>query len=606
MARPPRIEDYAVIGDGQTLALVSRRGSIDWLCWPRFDSAACFAALLGTVDHGHWQLAPRGRAKVTRRYRDDSLILETTFETDGGAVTLVDFMPPRGQASDVVRVVRGERGKVDMHMDLTVRFDYGSALPWVTQQRAGSAGGINLLEAIAGPDRVTLRTAATLTGRGKHTVADFTVAGGEQMEFVLTYSPSHTATPQAVDVGIALKETEDYWREWSSRGQFDGRWREAVMRSLITLKALIYEPTGGIVAAATTSLPEKLGGARNWDYRYCWLRDATFTLLALMDAGYTEEAGRWSGWLVRALAGAPSQAQIMYGLGGERRLTEWEVAWLPGFRQSRPVRIGNGAALQTQLDIYGEVADALQHARLGGLDTGEASWAVQRELTAHVEKIWSQKDEGIWEVRGPRRHFTHSKIMAWVAIDRAIAAAEKFGLEAPLTRWRNLRARIHRDVCEHGFNRRRNSFVQSYGSRALDASLLMIALVGFLPATDPRVLGTIEAIGRELRVDGFIRRYDTAKTDDGLPTGEGAFLACSFWYVDNLALSGRRAEAEELFEHLLRCRNDVGLLAEEYDPRTRQQLGNFPQAFSHVALVSSAYNLARGEPGKAARQRACS
>jgi GH15 family glucan-1,4-alpha-glucosidase len=604
MPRAPRIEDYAVIGDGQTLALVSRRGSIDWLCWPRFDSAACFAALLGTADHGHWQIAPRGAARVTRRYREDSLILETRFETESGAVTLVDFMPPRGQASDVVRVVRGERGKVAMHMDLTVRFDYGSALPWVTQNRATEPGGLNELTAIAGPDRVVLRTHARLTGRGKHTVADFTVAAGETLEFVLTYSASHVELPRAIDVGAALNETAEYWREWASRGRFQGPWRDAVMRSLITLKALIYEPTGGIVAAATTSLPEKLGGPRNWDYRYCWLRDATFTLLALMDAGYMDEAGRWRDWLVRALAGAPSQAQIMYGLGGERRLTEWEVEWLPGFANSKPVRIGNQAALQTQLDIYGEVADALQHARLGGLATADASWAVQCALTQHVEKIWHHKDEGIWEVRGPRRHFTHSKVMAWVALDRAIAAAEKFKLEAPLARWRSLRARIHRDVCEHGFNRRRNSFVQSYGSRALDASLLMIALVGFLPPDDPRVLGTIDAIGRELMLDGFVRRYDTGKTNDGLPQGEGAFLACSFWYVDNLALTGRRAEAGEMFEHLLRCRNDVGLLAEEYDPRARRQLGNFPQAFSHVALVSSAYNLTRSGQQKPARQRA--
>jgi GH15 family glucan-1,4-alpha-glucosidase len=604
MPRAPRIEDYAVIGDGQTMALVSRRGSIDWLCWPRFDSAACFASLLGAVDNGHWQIAPRGRFKVSRRYRDDSLILETCFETEAGAVTLIDFMPPRGEASDVVRIVRGDHGRVDLHMDLTVRFDYGAALPWVTQQRATAAGGVNELTAIAGPDRVVLRTCATLQGRGKHTVADFTVKAGERMEFALTYSASHVEKPKAIEVGVALEETAEWWRQWSGRCQFEGRWREAVLRSLITLKALIYQPTGGIVAAPTTSLPEKLRGPRNWDYRYCWLRDATFTLLALMDAGYMEEAGRWRDWLVRALAGAPSQAQIMYGLAGERRLTEWEVAWLPGFAGSSPVRIGNEAALQTQLDIYGEVADALQHARLGGLSTADASWAVQCALTEHVEKIWDDKDEGIWEVRGPRRHFTHSKVMAWVAVDRAIAAAEKFRLEAPLARWRHLRERIHRDVCAHGFNRRRNSFVQSYGSRVLDASLLMIALVGFLPADDPRVLGTIEAIGEELMVDGFIRRYDSARTDDGLPTGEGAFLACSFWYVDNLALSGRRAEAAEMFEHLLGCRNDVGLLAEEYDPRSGRQLGNFPQAFSHVSLVSSAYNLTKPEPSRPARQRA--
>jgi GH15 family glucan-1,4-alpha-glucosidase len=505
-----------------------------------------------------------------------------------------------------VRIVRGDRGRVELRMDLTVRFDYGSTMPWVTQQRATAAGGVNELTVIAGPDRVTLRTCATLRGQGKHTVADFTIAAGESMEFALTYSPSHVEQPKPIDAATALRETETYWREWSGRCQYAGRWREAVMRSLITLKGLIYEPTGGIVAAPTTSLPEKPGGPRNWDYRYCWLRDATFTLLALMDAGYMDEAGRWRDWLVRALAGSPAQAQIMYGLGGERRLTEWQVEWLPGFAKSRPVRIGNAAALQTQLDIYGEVADALQHARLGGIANADASWAVQCELTHHVEKIWKDKDEGIWEVRGARRHFTHSKVMAWVALDRAIAAAEKFKLDAPLARWRRVRSRIHDDVCSQGFNRRRNSFVQSYGSRALDASLLMIALVGFLPPADPRVLGTIDAIGRELMVDGFIRRYDTTRTDDGLPDGEGTFLACSFWYVDNLALSGRRAAAEDMFENLLRCRNDVGLLAEEYDPRTRRQLGNFPQAFSHVALVSSACNLDKAGPARPARQRASS
>ena len=599
-----RIEDYAAIGDGETMALVSRDGSIDWLCWPRFDSAACFAALLGNEDHGRWLLAPGRAARVTRCYRRDTLILDTTFETDTGAVTVTDFMPPRGNHSDVVRIVRGIRGRVDMRMDLTVRFDYGSIVPWVTQQRATQSGGVNVLTAIAGPDRVTLRTPAILEGSDHHTVAEFTVAAGESLCLVLTYSQSHLDEPAPVDASAALKDSEEFWRDWSARCAYRGRWRDAVHRSLITLKALIYQPTGGIVAAATTSLPERPGGERNWDYRFCWLRDATFTLLALMDAGYMDEAGRWRDWLARALAGAPSQAQILYGIAGERRVTEWEVEWLPGFEDSRPVRVGNAAALQKQLDIFGELADAMQHARLGGLAPGDASWAVQRELTEHVEKIWRDVDEGIWEVRGSPRHFTHSKVMAWVALDRAIEAAEKFKLDAPLDRWRDVRRRIHGDVCEHGFNRRRGAFTQAYGSTALDASLLMIGLVGFLPCSDPRVRGTVDAIGRELMVDGFIRRYIPAQARDGIPGGEGAFLACSFWYVDNLVLLGRRDEAVELFERLLSCRNDVGLLAEEYDPRAKRQLGNFPQAFSHVALVSSALNLNRSEPAKPAEQRA--
>ena len=601
---PRRIEDYAVIGDGETMALVQRGGSIDWLCWPRFDSPACFAALLGEVEHGRWLLAPKQAAKVARRYRGDTLILETTFENDTGAVQMVDFMPPRGEASDVVRIVRGVHGRMAMHMDLTIRFDYGSLLPWVTQQRAANPGELNELTAIAGPDRVVLRTPVTLRGEDNHTVADFEVAEGEEVTFVLTYSRSHVTPPRAIDTRKALEETEGFWRDWSGRCKYEGPWRDAVIRSLVTLKALIYEPTGGIVAAATTSLPERLGGERNWDYRYCWLRDATFTLLALMDAGYTEEAGRWRDWLVRALAGAPAQSQIMYGLGGERRLSEWEIDWLPGFEASKPVRIGNAASLQRQLDVYGELADALHHARLGGLSPADASWAVQRVLTEHVEEIWREPDEGIWEVRGPCRHFTHSKVMAWVALDRAVSAAEKFQFDAPLDRWRDARQRIHDDVCARGFNSKLGSFTQSYGSKALDASLLMIPLVGFLPPEDARVRGTVEAIGRELMMDGFVRRYDTARTDDGLRGSEGAFLACSFWYADNLALQGRRDEASEIFERLCRCRNDVGLLAEEYDPRAARQLGNFPQAFSHVALVSSAYNLSRADCAKPAEQRA--
>jgi GH15 family glucan-1,4-alpha-glucosidase len=599
-----RIEDYAAIGDGETLALVGRDGSVDWLCWPRFDSSACFAALLGTEQHGRWLIAPAAPAQVTRRYRDDTLILETTFSNAAGEITLTDFMPRRGATSDVVRIVRGVRGRMPVRLELVIRFDYGSILPWVTQQRASASGGLNTLSAIAGPERLTLRTRVPLRGEHDRTVADFSVDAGESVSFMLSWSPSHLPAPDPVEVERALAHTESFWREWAARCRFKGQWREAVLRSLITLKALIYEPTGGIVAAATTSLPEQLGGPRNWDYRYCWLRDATFTLLALLDAGYTEEAARWRDWLVRALAGAPAQAQIMYGLAGERRLTEWEVEWLPGFAGSKPVRIGNAAHLQTQLDIYGEIADALHQARLGGLAPGDAGWSVQRVLTAHVEKIWNQEDEGIWEVRGPRRHFTHSKVMTWVAVDRAIKAAERYQLEGPVERWRELRRRIHDDVCTRGFDRKLNSFTQSYGSGTLDASLLLMPLVGFLPAGDARVAGTVDAIGRGLMRDGFIQRYLPQETDDGLPGAEGAFLACSFWYVDNLALLGRRDQAVEMFERLLTCRNDVGLLAEEFDPRARRQLGNFPQAFSHVSLVSSAYNLERAEPVKPAEQRA--
>ncbi len=601
---PRRIEDYALIGDGETAALVSREGSLDWLCWPRFDSPACFAALLGTPEHGRWLLAPAGAATITRRYRPDTLILETTFSTESGEVLLTDFMPPRGTASDVIRVVRGIRGSVDMRMELLIRFDYGSMLPWVTQRRATTAGEMNELTAIAGPDRVTLHTRAVMRGENNRTVSEFTMNAGEAMVFSLTYTSSHLDVPAPIDPDVALSKTETFWREWAGRCNFQGPWRDCVLRSLITLKALIYDPTGGIVAAPTTSLPELIGGERNWDYRYCWLRDATFTLLALMDAGYIEEAGRWRDWLVRALAGSPAQAQIMYGLAGERRLSEWEIDWLPGFEGSRPVRIGNQAYLQTQIDIYGEVADALHHARLGGLATADAAWAVQRALTQQVEMIWDSKDEGLWEVRGPRRHFTHSKVMAWVAVDRAIKCVDRYGLEGPIDGWRKLRARIHDDVCARGFSRKLGSFTQSYGSKALDASLLMMPLVGFLPAQDPRVRGTVDAIGRELMEDGFILRYRTSETDDGLRGREGAFLACSFWYADNLALLGRRDEAVEMFERLLACRNDVGLLAEEFDPRTRRQLGNFPQAFSHVALVSSAYNLEHAQDAKPAEQRA--
>jgi GH15 family glucan-1,4-alpha-glucosidase len=594
-----RIEDYAIIGDGETVALIDRAGSIDWLCWPRFDSRACFAALLGTAEHGYWRICPAGEFTCRRQYQPETLVLETIFETSDGVAVIIDFMPPRGKASDVVRIVRGISGRVEMTFDLLIRFDYGSIVPWISQ----APGDTTELHAVAGPDKLTLRTPVPVqTDRGPVT-ARFAVTAGIEVPFALTYSASHLPVPEPIDVSRALAQTQEFWKKWSGKCDFKGPWRDAVIRSLVTLKALIYHPTGGIVAAATTSLPEQIGGARNWDYRFCWLRDATFTLLALLDAGYVDEAERWRDWLVRALAGAPAQAQIMYGLAGERRLTEWEVTWLPGYENSRPVRIGNAAAMQSQLDVYGELADALHHARDAGLAQAAAAWAVQAELTNHVASIWAEPDEGIWEVRGPRQQFTHSKIMAWVAIDRAIKSAEKYRLTAPLDQWRATRKNIHADVCARGYDAGKHSFVQAYGSELLDASLLMIPLVGFLPPQDARVRGTVEAIGRELMIDGLVRRYHTAMTDDGMPPGEGAFLACSFWYVDNLVLLERHDEARELFGNLLALRNDVGLLAEEYDSRGKRQLGNFPQAFSHVALVSSAYNLSEHEPAKPARQR---
>ena len=597
---PERIEDYALVGDGETAALIGRTGSVDWLCWPRFDSDACFAALLGTPEHGRWLLAPtEAPTRSVRRYLPDTLVLETEIETRDGRVVLADFMPPRGDASDLIRVVRGLDGRVPMLTELIIRFAYGAVIPWVTQKR----GAETELRAIAGPDMLTLRTPVRLRGEDHRTVGEFEIAAGETVAFVMTHSPSHREPPAPVDVLAAMSDTLAFWRDWSGRCRFDGPWRDAVVRSLITLKALIYAPTGGIVAAPTTSLPEALGGPRNWDYRYCWLRDATFTLLALMNAGYFDEAQAWRQWLVRALAGAPEQAQIMYGVAGERRLREWELDWLPGYEDSRPVRIGNAAAGQLQLDVYGEIADALHHARAAGLETRKEDWAVQRALAAHLEKIWTEPDEGIWEVRGGPQQFTHSKVMAWVALDRAIKAIEAYRFPGPLARWRELRDRIHAEVCTHGFNRHIGSFVQTLGSDQLDASLLLIPLVGFLPASDARVLGTLDAIGRHLKVDGLVRRYHTSETNDGLPPGEGAFLACSFWYVDNLAMVGRHDEAREMFEHLLTLRNDVGLLAEEYDTQARRQLGNFPQAFSHVSLIDSAYNLSAGRGERPAHQR---
>jgi GH15 family glucan-1,4-alpha-glucosidase len=591
-----RLEDYALIGDCETAALVSRTGSIDWLCWPRFDSGACFAALLGTAEHGRWLIGPvEPQVRVTRSYRDRTLILETRVETDGAAVTVLDFMPPRGRNSDVVRIVRGERGRMRMRTELVLRFDYGRTIPWVSRLADGT------FRAIAGPDLVTLHTPVPLRGKDLTTVGEFDVAEGTAVSFVLTHGPSHLPPPRAVDPVRALERTEAFWTAWTSRCQSDGEWSDAVIRSLITLKALTYAPTGGLVAAPTTSLPEQLGGSRNWDYRFCWLRDATLTLLALMNAGYYDEARAWRDWLLRAAAGAPAQLQIMYGLAGERRLTEWEVPWLPGYEDSRPVRIGNAAHGQLQLDVFGEVMDALHQGRRGGLDSRAEDWAFQRAILEHLTTLWTQPDEGIWEVRGRRRHFTFSKVMAWVAFDRGIRAVEKYGLEAPVNAWRDTRRAIHQDVCANGYNSGLGSFVQSYGSTELDASLLLLPTVGFLPPSDARVLGTIEAVERRLFVDAFLLRYDTATSDDGLPSGEGAFLACSFWLADAYVMAGRLDDARRLFERLLELRSDLGLLAEEYDTGAHRLVGNYPQAFSHIALVNTAHNLARAS--KPAEQR---
>jgi GH15 family glucan-1,4-alpha-glucosidase len=583
-----RIEDYALIGDCETAALVGCDGSLDWLCWPRFDSAACFAALLGTKDHGCWSVAPADPVVRTRRaYRADTLILETQFETGDGSVLLTDFMPLRGTNSDVIRRVTGMRGQVPMRSEMIIRFDYGRTVPWVSRLDDGT------LRAIAGPHMLVLRTNVPARGEGMSTVSEFTVSPGDTVDFTLTYGPSHLQPPPPIDADEALADTQAFWRDWAARCAVGGAWSAAVRRSLITLKALTYRPTGGIVAAATTSLLERIGGLRNWDYRCCWLRDATFTLLALMDAGYYEEARNWRDWLVRAVAGSPSQMQIMYGLGGERDLPERNLPWLPGYEASAPVRVGNAAADQLQLDVYGEVADALHSARKGALGTSEAAWRMECALTGHLERVWSQPDEGLWEVRGPRQHFTHSKVMAWVAFDRAVKAVESFGLAGPVERWRSLRDRIHDQVCRRAYDPELGTFVQTYGGRELDASLLLMPLVGFLPPQDPRMQGTVAAIQRHLSADGLLLRYNTGASDDGLPPGEGAFLACSFWLADNLVLQGRHGEARALFERLLALCNDVGLLAEEFDPRSGRMLGNFPQAFSHVALVNTALNLSR-------------
>jgi GH15 family glucan-1,4-alpha-glucosidase len=584
MALP--IEDYAIIADTQSSALVGRNGSIDWLCVPRFDSGAIFAALLGEEENGHWTIAPAGEVTaVRRRYRDDTLVLETEFDTEDGTVRLIDFMPPRGEAPDVVRIVEGVRGRVPMSMDLRLRFDYGHVVPWVYREQGA-------IVAVAGPDAAWLRTPVQTRGENLSTRADFVASSGDRVPFVLTWRPSHLPPPEEIDPIEELGVTEGYWRGWVSACTYEGEWRDAVVRSLLTLKALTYAPTGGIVAAATTSLPEKLGGVRNWDYRFCWLRDATITLQSLLYSGFQSEATAWRKWLLRAIAGNPAELQIMYGVAGERRLDEYTATWLSGY-DGNPVRIGNAAAEQFQLDVYGEVMDALHQGRRAGLKADDPAWGLQRKLMDFVEAHWQDPDEGIWEVRGGPRQFVHSKLMAWVAADRAVKAVEEFGLDGPIERWTELREDIREVILEKGYDAKRKTFTQFYGSDELDAALLMIPLVGFLPATDERVLGTVAAIEEHLMRDGFVQRY-TQHPDidvDGLPPGEGAFLACTFWLAGNYALMGRHAEARETFARLLALRNDVGLLSEEYDTAEGRLVGNFPQAFSHVPLIDTARTL---------------
>jgi GH15 family glucan-1,4-alpha-glucosidase len=594
---PSRIEDYALISDLETAALVGRDGSIDWLCLPRFDSGACFAALLGTPEHGRWLLAPSGDVRaVRRRYRPGTLVLETTFETEHGSVLLTDFMPVRTEEPVLVRVVRGLHGQVPLRQELIIRFDYGSIVPWV--RRTGDG-----LRAVAGPNALLLHTGVPLRGKEMTTVAEFTVAAGQEVPFVLRWHRSYHKPARGVDPVRALEGTDRWWRDWSGRCTYQGPWREQVLRSLITLKALTYAPTGGIVAAPTTSVPEQLGGVRNWDYRYCWLRDATFTLLALLGAGYTEEARDWLAWLLRAVAGKASDLQIMYSLDGSRRLSEWEVDWLPGYEGARPVRVGNAASDQFQLDVYGEVIDSMYQARRLGLEEGRADWQLERAVLDFLESAWDKPDEGIWEVRGGRRHFTHSKVMAWVAFDRAVKTVEQFGLAGPVDRWRQLRSAVHDQVCREGYSAKLGAFVQSYGTDHLDASLLMMPLVGFLPPSDARVRGTVAAVERHLMRDGFVQRYATDTNVDGLPPGEGAFLPCTFWLADNYALLGRQDEGTRLYGRLLGLCNDVGLVAEEYDPHAGRLVGNFPQAFTHVGLVNTARNLTHAEGPARQRQK---
>jgi GH15 family glucan-1,4-alpha-glucosidase len=594
-----RIEDYALIGDLYTAALVACDGSIDWMCVPRFDSGACFAALLGTANNGRWLLGPRGEVRATRRkYRDGTLILETEHETAEGTAVVIDCMPLHSGTPTVVRVVEGRRGRTPMHLELAIRCDYGSIVPWV--QRLDHNG----LSAIAGPDRLVFRTDIPLVNKDFKTSADFTVAEGERVSFTLSWHRSHKPPPASIDSYRCVEETNKWWREWSGRCTYKGPWHDAVLRSLITLKALTFAPTGGILAAATTSLPEKIGGVRNWDYRYCWLRDATFTLYAMLGAGYVDEARAWRAWLHRAVAGDPATTNIMYGLAGERRLPEMELDWLPGYEGSKPVRIGNAASKQFQLDVYGEVVDAMYQSRRFGLQPEKSGWAVVKALTDFVVKASHEPDEGIWEVRGPRRHFTHSKVLCWVAFDRAVAMVEQAGYKGPVDRWRATRDEIHASVLEQGFDRKRGAFTQTFGSRELDASVLMIPLVGFLPGDDPRVVSTIDVLLRELTEDGFVCRYEpTDKGVDGIGEPEGVFLPCSFWMVEALALGGRRPEAQALFERLLGIANDLGLFAEEYDPTARRFLGNFPQAFTHLALVAAAHTLAPERSPQRTRRR---
>ena len=580
-----KIEDYALIGDMEAAALVDRNGSIDWLCWPDFSSEACMASLLGTPEHGYWKLAPlEGEWRSARRYRNQTLVLETTFEHPSGVARVVDFMPPRGHHSDIVRLVEGVSGSVPMRMELALRFEFGRAVPWVTRIKDG-------IRAIAGPNLAVLRASVPVRGENLTTVAEFTTQKGQNAWFTLTYGPSWQPDPAPIDWKRAHADTLRFWHRFNSRLKYEGRYREAIERSLIVLKALTFRPTGGIVAAPTTSLPEWIGGSRNWDYRYCWLRDSTFTLLALMNGGHYEEAAAFQDWLLRALGGGPDQVQIMYGLHGEQRLTEEEIEWLPGYENSKPVRIGNAASEQIQLDIYGEMLDSFFHARHGMRRHNGEDFRALSLLLRHLEGIWQQPDEGIWETRGGPQHFTYSKMMAWVAFDRAIMLAEHFNYDVPIEKWKTLRDAIHAEICARAFNKQKNSFVQAYDSDQLDAALLLMSAVGFLPGKDPRVKSTVEAIERELMPNGFVLRYNTARGSDGLPPGEGVFLACSFWMVSALKAVGRERDAVLLFDRLLALRNDLGLLSEEYDPAGNRMLGNFPQAFSHIALVNAAFDL---------------
>ena len=585
-----RIEDYGLIGDCETAALVGRDGSIDWLCWPAFDSEACFAALLGTPGNGRWLIAPAEDVTLTsRRYRENTLILETHFETSNGIVALIDFMPPRGDACDIVRLVQGIAGRVKLRMELVIRFGFGADIPWVKRTEGGA------LLAICGQDMTVLRTPVETRGKDMTTVAEFEVSEGEAVPFVFTYGPSHLPLPKPIDPVQALRDTEDFWIGWSSQCTYQGENRDLVMRSLITLKALTYRPTGGIVAAPTTSLPEKLGGARNWDYRFCWLRDATFTLLALMNSGYTEEASAWHNWLLRAVAGSPANMQIMYGIMGQRRLLEWQAGWLPGYEGAQPVRVGNAAHAQLQLDVYGELIDAFHQSRMAELELDDGTWDIECVVLDHLADVWNQPDSGIWERRGEGRHYVSSKVMTWVAFDRGIKSAEKFGFKAPLDRWYSLRDTIHRDVCEKGFDPAQNSFVESYGSQLLDASLLLLPTVGFLPASDPRIRGTIAAIEKHMMRDGFVLRHDPREISDERQPIEGAFLACTLWLADALVLAGGVGGAQALFDRVVSVANDLGLLAEEFDTGAGRQTGNFPQALTHIALINTAHNLSNAK-----------